>query len=327
MKKPLVVLAALATIGLWDAAASSAAASKCDRVLTPGEDLARVADDCRTSTTFTIKDGSYKLSGPVEAHSGDVFKGVYSDGSRPQIDANGASNAFYAGGTNRVTIRGLSITGTRGGDWCEPACGSAIKGQGGTNLHLINVRLHHNPNQGIGNPGKGFLLKNSEIDHNGSRSFTALDGDPATRGGASTAGIKLTNSSANIRNNRIHHNFWHGLWCDRLAGPTVVTGNDIYNNGKTGIKYEKCRGGALNNNTVNHNGYRHRGGSVAGILLQTPQNVEIANNDLKLNREKGIWVRHGDRQTRISGVRIHHNSVGTLWGCQMSGVMCWANGR
>ena len=327
MKKPFVVLAALATIGLWATAAAAGAASKCDRVLTPGEDLARVADDCRTSTTFTIKDGSYKLSGPVQAHSGDVFKGVYSDGSRPQIDANGARNAFYAGGTNRVTIRGLSVTGTKGGDWCEPACGSAIKGQEGTNLHLVNVRLHHNPNQGIGNPGEGFLLKNSEIDHNGSRSFTALDGDPLTGGSASTAGIKLTNSSANIRNNRIHHNFWHGLWCDRLAGPIVATGNDIYNNGKTGIKYEKCRGGALNNNTVNHNGYRHRGGSVAGILLQTPQNVEIANNDLKLNREKGIWVRHGDRQTRISGVRIHHNSVRTLWGCQMSGVMCWANGR
>src|SRR3712207_8320765 len=51
------------------------------------------------------------------------------------------------------------------------------------------------------------------------------------------------------------------------AGPIVATGNDVYNNGKTGIKYEKCRGGALNNNTVNHNGYRHRGGSVAGILL------------------------------------------------------------
>jgi hypothetical protein len=107
----------------------------------------------------------------VIANSGDTFKGVYSDGTRPKIEANGASMAFNVGDTKGVTISGLSISGTKGGEWCEPECGGAIK-KDGRNLHVINVRLHHNPNQGIGNPGPGFLLKNSEIDHNGSASFT-----------------------------------------------------------------------------------------------------------------------------------------------------------
>jgi parallel beta-helix repeat protein len=324
MTKLLTVLAALAAIGLGAHAAS--AASKCHPVLTPGEDLTRVADNCPPSTTFTIKDGTYKLSGPVEADSGDTFKGVYSDRTRPNIDANGATRAFDVGGTNRVTIRGLSVTGTKGGVRCKPWCGSAIKGDG-TNLHVLNVRLHHNPNQGIGNPGDGFLLENSEIDHNGSYSFTALDGDSGKI--SSSAGVKITNSTATFRNNKIHHNYWHGIWCDRFGGPIVATGNDIYDNDKSGIKYEKCRGGALNNNTVTHNGYLRQGGSVAGILLQTPQSVEIANNDLEGNREYGIRVKHGDRQRRIFGVRIHHNSLrnDTLKGCQKPGVKCWTNGR
>jgi hypothetical protein len=156
MKKLLLVLAVSMAIGLGVSVASAAA--RCNPVLTPGENLARVAANCPPSTTFTIKDGTYKLSRAVNASSGDTFKGVYSDGTRPKIDANGALMAFNVGDTKGVTISGLSISGTGGGDGCEPACGGAIK-KDGRNLHVLNVRLHHNPNQGIGNPGPGFLLK------------------------------------------------------------------------------------------------------------------------------------------------------------------------
>jgi hypothetical protein len=156
MKKLLLVLAVSMAIGLGLSVAS--AATRCNPVLTPGEDLARMSANCPPSTTFTIKDGTYKLSRAVNANSGDTFKGVYSDKTRPKIDANGALMAFNVGDTKGVTISGLSISGTRGGEWCEPACGGAIK-KDGWNLHVLNVRLHHNPNQGIGNPGPGFLLK------------------------------------------------------------------------------------------------------------------------------------------------------------------------
>jgi Right handed beta helix region len=327
MNKLLLILAASMAIGLGIPAAS--AATTCKPVLTSGEDLTRAAATCPPSTTFTIKDGAYKLSGPVTANSGDIFKGVYSDGTRPKIDANGARYAFDVAGTNRVTIRGLSVTGTKGGNWCEPSCGGAIKGAG-TNLHVLNVRIHHNPNQGIGNPGDGFLLQNSEIDHNGSYSFTSLPGNPAKEA-SSAAGVKITKGSATFRNNKIHHNYWIGIWCDAHAGPVIATGNNIHDNGKIGMKYEKCTGGAINDNSVSHNGYLNKGAPIArpGILLQSPQSVEVANNTFRDNRTHGIHAKHNRDRRKVFGVRIHHNSFrnDTLEGCHVSGVKCWANGK
>jgi len=79
MKKLLLVFAVSMAIGLGVSVASAAA--RCNPVLTPGEGLARVAANCPPSTTFTIKDGTYKLSRAVIANSGDSFKGVYSDGT------------------------------------------------------------------------------------------------------------------------------------------------------------------------------------------------------------------------------------------------------
>jgi parallel beta-helix repeat protein len=320
MKNVLLVLAVSMATGLGVSAAS--AATTCRPVLTPGENLAWVAENCPPSTTFTIKDGTYKLSSAVNANSGDTFTGVYSDGTRPKIDANGAPMAFNVGDTNRVTISGLSIRGTKGGDWCEPECEGAIK-KDGKNLHLLNVRLHHNPNQGISNPGPGFLLQNSEIDHNGSASFT--------KGGtSSTAGIKITRGPATFRNNKVHHNYWHGIWCDGFADSIVISGNVVHHNGKSGIRYETCRGPAskITNNRVFANGYLKKDirDGRGGIVLVSAQDVEVAENIVKGNRGDGILAKTGDRQ-RISKVRINHNSLrnDTLKGCQLAGVACRAN--
>jgi hypothetical protein len=321
VKKPLLVLAVSMAIGLGVSVAS--AATTCNPVLTPGENLARVAAHCPPSTTFTIKDGTYKLARAVIANSGDTFKGVYSDGTRPKIDANGALMAFNVGGTKGVTISGLSISGTRGGDWCEPACGGAIK-KDGRNLHVVNVRLHHNPNQGIGNPGPGFLLKNSKIDHNGSASFTK-------GGNSSTAGVKITKGPATFRNNEVHHNYWYGIWCDEYAGSIEISGNVVHHNGNSGIRYEICRGpgSKITNNRVFANGFFKKDkGSRAGIMLVSAQGVGVANNIVKGNRGHGIRAKAGHRQ-RTSGVRIHHNSLrnDTLKGCKLAGVVCRANGK
>jgi parallel beta-helix repeat protein len=320
VKKLLLVLTVAMAIGLGVSVAS--AATRCNPVLTPGENLGWVAANCPPSTTFTIKDGTYKLSGAVNANSGDTFKGVYSDGTRPKIVANGAPIAFNVGGTNRVTISGLSISGTNGGDWCEPECGGAIK-KDGRNLHVLNVRLHHNPNQGISNPGPGFLLQNSEIDHNGSASFT----DDAV---SSSAGVKITRGPATFRNNSVHHNYWHGIWCDEFAGSIVISGNEVHHNGKSGIRYEICKGpgSKITNNRVFGNGYLKEDISAGwgGIVLVAAQGVEVADNSVTGNRGHGIHAKTGDRQ-RTSRVRIHHNTLrnDTLRGCQLAGVVCGAN--
>jgi parallel beta-helix repeat protein len=322
MNKLLLVLAVSMAIGLGVSVAS--AATTCNPVLTPGENLARVAANCPPSTTFTIKDGTYKLPWTVNANSGDTFKGVYSDGTRPKIVANGVPIAFNVGDTKGVTISGLSISGTSGGDWCEPKCGGAIK-KDGWNLHLINVRLHHNPNQGISNPGPGFLLQNSEIDHNGSASFT---NDSVS----SSAGVKITRGPATFRNNSVHHNYWHGIWCDGFAESIVISGNVVHHNGKSGIRYEICRGptSKITNNRVFGNGYLKEDISEGrgGIVLVSAQGVEVADNIVRGNRGHGIHAKYGDRQ-RTSRVRIHHNTLrnDTLRGCQLDGVVCRANGK
>src|SRR5215208_3817031 len=299
MKKLLAIFAALAAIGLEAHLAS--AARTCDSVITPGEGLAKAAANCPPSTTFIIKDGAYKLTGPIDADSGDTFKGTHSDGSLPTINAQRAEIAFDVSGTNRVTIRSLSISGTGGGDKCAPACGGAIKGDG-TKLHVLNARLHHNANQGIGNPGDGFILKNSEIDHNGSYRFTSLD----------SSSSKDTSSSAGVK----------------------IAGNRVHNNGKSGIKYEICKGpgSKIAHNSVVHNGYLKKGSSDlegrAGILLQTAQSVEVANNTVQDNHGHGIYAKDSNRG-KTFGVSIHHNSMrnDSVGGCQISGVKCEANGR
>ena len=329
MKKLLAIFAALAAIGL-EAHVASAAARSCDSVITPGEGLAEAAANCPPSTTFTINDGAYKLSGPIDADSGDTFKGSYSDGSLPTIDANRAESAFDVSGTNQVIIRSLSISGAGGGDKCAPACGGAIKGDG-TKLHVLNARLHHNANQGIGNPGDGFILKNSEIDHNGSYRFTSLDSS-SSKDTSSSAGVKITGSSATLTNNRIHHNYWHGFWCDLKGGPIMVTGNRIDNNGKSGIKYEICKGpgSKITNNRVFANGYTKKETSEGrgGIVLVAAQGVEVADNSVTGNRGHGIHAKTGDRQ-RTSRVEVHHNTLrnDTLKGCKLTGVVCRANGK
>ena len=112
MKKLWLVLVVSMAIGLGVSVAP--AATRCNPVLTPGENLARVAAHCPPSTTFTIKDGTYKLSRAVIAQSGDTFKGVYSDATRPQIHANGAQMAFNVGGTKGVTISAASALAAPG---------------------------------------------------------------------------------------------------------------------------------------------------------------------------------------------------------------------
>jgi parallel beta-helix repeat protein len=185
------------------------------------------------------------------------------------------------------------------------------------------VRLHHNLNHAIGNPGPGFVLENSEIDHNGSASFT--------KGGTSSAaGVKITRGPATFRNNEVHHNYWHGIWCDGFAGSIEISGNAVHHNGKSGIRYEICRGpgSKITNNRVFGNGYLKKDirEGRGGIVLVSAQDVEVADNFVKGNRGPGIQAKTGDRQ-RTSGVRIHNNSLrnDTLKGCKLSGVVCLAN--
>ena len=129
----------------------------------------------------------------------------------------------------------------------------------------------------------------------------------------------------------VHHNYWHGIWCDGFAESIVISDNVVHHNGKSGIRYEICRGPSskITNNRVFANGYTKKDTSEGrgGIVLVAAQDVEVAENIVKGNRGPGIQAKRGYRQ-RTSGVRIHHNSFrnDTLKGCEFAGVVCRANG-
>jgi parallel beta-helix repeat protein len=141
--------------------------------------------------------------------------------------------------------------------------------------------------------------------------------------------VKVTKGPATFRNNQVHHNYWHGIWCDGFAESIVISDNVVHHNGKSGIRYEICRGPAskITNNRMFGNGYLKKDISGrGGIVLRSAQDVEVANNLVRGNRGDGIEANYGDRQ-RTSRVRIYHNSLrkDTLKGCKLAGVVCRAN--
>jgi Right handed beta helix region len=144
--------------------------------------------------------------------------------------------------------------------------------------------------------------------------------------------VKITRGPATFRNNEVHHNYWHGIWCDGFAESIIISSNVVHHNGKSGIRHETCRGPSskITNNRVLANGYLKKDISDGrgGIVLVSAQDVEVADNIVKGNRGDGIQAKTGDRQ-RTSRVGIHHNSLrnDTLKGCKLAGVVCRANGK
>lgn len=97
----------------------------------------------------------------------------------------------------------------------------------------------------------------------------------------------------------------------RQGRPHKAYNNKIYNNGKTGIQYETCKGGSvIRGNTITRNGYVKPGyrTSRAGMLLQDPRNVDVPYNRVGGHPGHGIYALKGNRQ-RIAKVRIHHNRL------------------
>jgi len=303
--------------------------------VTPGDDLALVATANEPGTTYCINDGAYSVTEPIVVQDADAFIGVYSDSTRPTVTTTTAEHVFYyAAGQHDALISGLNVSGARGGDYCEPACGRGIGGPG-LNLTVKNVRSHHNQNQGIGGTGPGLVIRGSELDHNGSRKFTAADageGEPS-----SAAGVKSVNSLT-ITGSSVHDNWWNGIWCDSYRHDLPVQ-NDTYfdarnnvvkDNGKIGISDEVCTTARIGNNRVIHNGHNPAGSTVhTGILVNGSREARVFGNTVRRNRVYGIKLsKGGDRSSRFSASVLDNvvsdNRI-NLSGCSLVEVTCKRN--
>ena len=171
----------LALLTLFTTSENGSAATTCTgKNIYTGANLVNVAASAPSGTTFCIHQGTYSVSQAVNVQSGDRFVGVYQDPPRPTVKTTSAQKVFNAGGSTGAIIRGLRIEGAVGDQSCQPECGRGISG--GTNLTVDDVRLTNNKNQGIGGAESGLLIKNSEVDHNGSSPFAQQTGHETAAG-------------------------------------------------------------------------------------------------------------------------------------------------
>jgi hypothetical protein len=288
----------------------------------PSQNLATVAENSNEGTTFCIHDGTYEVSRAVVVQDNDKFIGLYNDASRPSVVTTQAHYVFDANqGSDWAVIKGLKISGGVGGNHCEPACGKGIRG--GRHLTVDDVRLTRNANNGIGGAGIGLVVKNSRIDHNGSRSFTNLDG-----GTSQSAGIKSASGSLTVLNSRIEDNYWVGLWCDGDCDKLTVKNSIITGNGKAGIHDEISAGPAvISGNTIRHNGTLAAADRHAGLLIMSSANVDANNNTFGANVGYAVEISEDGRPPKLSNIDVHHNTINgsRIKGCDLSGVRCYEN--
>jgi hypothetical protein len=330
------VVSTRVSVLFWAAALSMAVAAYClsyvpqakaaypcsGKQVYPSQNLTTIAGNSPSGTTFCIHDGPYNVSKPIVVQDNDQFIGLYNDSTRPSLVTTNAHYIFDANhGSDWATIKGLEISGAVGGNHCEPACGKGIRG--GRHLTVDDVRLTRNANNGIGGVGIGLVVKNSIIDHNGSRSFTRLDGGPSQ-----SAGIKSASGSLTVLNSRIEDNYWVGVWCDGDCNALTVKDSTITGNGKAGIHDEVSSGPAvISGNTIKGNGALAAADRHAGLLIMSSKNVNAYNNTFGSNVGYGVEIDEDRRRPRMRNVKVHDNTMNgdSLRGCKVRGVSCYGN--
>ena len=308
-------------VGLVGTVTEAESATSCvGKQLSSSQDLASVAAATPAGTTFCLQQGTYNVSTPVKVQSNDKFVGVYTSFPRPSVTTNTAGQVFDANGSYGATIEGLRVEGAVGQKSCQPFCGRGISG--GTNLTVSDVRATENDNQGIGGTGDGLLVRNSELDNNGSAPFAQQDG------GESAAGLKSVNSMTVVDSN-IHDNYWAGVWCDLECGRFEVRDSTLLGNGRAGIHYEVSSGPAVfEGNKIRRNGgASYVWGHHGGILIVSSRNAEVYGNTFRSNNNYGIDVVEDSRSPVTGGVSVHNNTMNGdgVAGCGLGGVSCTNN--
>ena len=287
----------------------------------PTQNLASVAESSSAGTTFCIHDGTYNVSKPVRAQNNDRFIGLYDDSTRPAVVTSQAQQLFNISGSSGVTIKGLKVSGAVGGNYCEPGCGQGIRG--GDNLTVYNAWVTGNKNNGIGGVGPNLRVENSIVNHNGSYSFSLLDGGVST-----TSGIKSSSGSMTVLNSRITDNYWNGLWCDNDCDGFQAKNNTITGNGKAGIHNEISSGpSVISGNTIKGNGTLAIANRHAGLLIVSSAHVDAYGNTFGGNVGPGVHIVDDGRAPGVSDVGVYNNTMDLddIVGCRLSGVSCSSN--
>ncbi|MGB0910960.1 MAG: right-handed parallel beta-helix repeat-containing protein [Nitrospirales bacterium] len=176
----------------------------------------------------------------------------------------------------------------------------------GDGMKVIQNRVHHNGQYGIGGNGKDIVIEDNEISYNNNMGFHWH-----TAGGTKFVWTK----NLIVRNNHVHHNLGPGLWTDINNINTLYENNRVQNNSATGIFHEISYSAIIRNNVVESNGF---GNSVwlngAGILISCSPDVEVYGNTVRNNADgiAAIQTKRGQGKYgnyEVKNLYIHHNTI------------------
>lgn len=277
----------------------------------PANNLASIVANSAPGTCFYLPNGNYAFANVTPK---DNMRFIGQSRSGVQISGYGNENAFH-GTANAVEIRNMTLhhfdnMGGAGGGPQEqspirgtPAVWVSNAGQMATNWIIDNVESHNNIAAGIF-VGDHFTVTNCILRDNG---ITGLGGDEFVGGlikdnkiygnGLNQApgslvnggGIKITQAGS-------------------YAHPTVIEGNEVYQNANIGIWGDvACHGFEVTNNYVHdHQGH--------GICYEVSDNAYIAYNNCVNNAAAWSnitidWSAGGITSAESKDVLIEHNTV------------------
>lgn len=158
----------------------------------------------------------------------------------------------------------------------NPGSGDSSAITAGSESRISFVTIENHPGPGITGHGYNMTVEGSTINNT----------SPASQVYWHSGGIKLVVAhGASIINNTITGSAGPGVWIDVSSDEVTISGNDIRNNGLSGIYYEVSRNGVIENNTLYSNGYGETRGWMfpAGIVLSSSNETIVRNNQLTYN--------------------------------------------
>jgi hypothetical protein len=219
----------------------------------------------------------------------------------------------FEGAVADVLIDGLVIE-----KFANPTSHGAILGHGSTNwtiqnselrfnhgmgihtmhgMKVLNTKLHHNGQMGIGGQGNDVLIDGVEIAYNNTAGYNWAWEAGGTKFVATQRLI--------VRNTFSHHNEGPGLWTDINNIDTTYEDNRVEDNLAPGIFHEISYGAVIRRNQSRRNGRGcapsdTAGVYCAGILVANSPNVQVYENVLEDNHT-GLLAFHENRGTGTYG--------------------------
>jgi len=193
-------------------------------------------------------------------------------------------------------------------DGCDVRLNHGIGVRTGDYMLLVNSRIHHNGQLGVGGTGRSVTIKDNEIDHNNTQGFSP---------GWEAGGTKFVlTEQLLVTSNHVHHNMGPGLWTDVDNVNTLYEKNVVEDNTGAGIFHEISWDATIRDNYVARNGFSSSAAWLhnAGILISASPDVEVYRN-VVIDNFNGITAiqqargsgKLGDHVTR--NVYVHDNSV------------------